>query len=126
MGRYQTKCDHLQTSNDHLQRKLTQQLEDQEHIIALLNKKIQEQAEQFADLDDQLATLRHEKDTERERLLNEISTIREDAQDRLDQLIVENTVLHSTLNSLEEFKANKEKYVYLPHVARSSLPDYYT
>lgn len=107
--RYQTKCDHLQSSNDTLQRKLTQQLEDQEHIIALLNKKIEEQGEQCADLDDQLISLRHEKETERERLLNEISSIREDAQDRMDQLIAENTVLHGTLSSLEDFKTNKEK-----------------
>ncbi|XP_003385936.1 PREDICTED: cilia- and flagella-associated protein 157-like [Amphimedon queenslandica] len=109
VARYQLKCDHLQTTNETLQKKLTQQLEDQEHIIALLNKKIQEQTEQFAELDDQLVALRHEKETERERLMSEISAIREEAQDRLDQLTAENTVLHATLDSLEEFKVNKEK-----------------
>lgn len=76
-----------------------------------MKKKIQEQSEQCAELDDKLIALKHEKETERDRLMKEISSIREDAQDRLDQLIAENTVLHGTLDSLEEFKANKDKLV---------------
>lgn len=107
--RYQAKCDNLKSANEDLQKKLTQQLEDQEQIIALLKQKIKNLNEQCIDLEDQLDTVKAEKEAEREKLLNEISSIREDAQDRLDQLVAENTVLHGTLDSLEEFKLSKEK-----------------
>ena len=110
VSRYQLKCDTLQSSSDSLQRKLTQQIEDQAHIITLLKKKIQEQSEQCAELDDQLIAVRHEKETEKERMMKEIASVREDAQERLDHLIAENTSLHATLDSLEEFKVNKERY----------------
>jgi chromosome segregation ATPase len=109
VGRYQEKCDKLESSTSNLQKKLTQKIEDQEHIIALLKSKIQEQSEQCAELDDQLTALKHEKDTITDRMTKEIAAIREDAQDRLDQLIAENTALQATLDSLEEFKINKEK-----------------
>ena len=109
--RYQAKCDNLKSSNEDLQKKLTQQLEDQEQIIALLKQKITNLNEQCVDLDDHLETLKAEKEAEREKLLLEIASIREEAQERLDQLVAENTVLHGTLESLEEFKESKDKYI---------------
>ena len=111
VARYQSRCDILSVSNEDLQKKLTQQLEDQEHIMALLKKKIQEQSEQCVELDEKLTVLKHEKEKEIEKLMKETALIREDAQDRLDQLVAENTVLHGTLDSLEEFRTNKDKWV---------------
>lgn len=109
VARYQSRCDTLSVSNEDLQKKLTQQLEDQEHIMSLLKKKIQEQSEQCVELDEKLTVLKHEKEKEIDKLMKETALIREDAQDRLDQLVAENTVLHGTLDSLEEFRTNKDK-----------------
>ena len=57
LTRYQTKCDGLQLQNDELQKKLSQQLEDQEQMITFLKKKSQEQTEFFIDLEERLAAL---------------------------------------------------------------------
>ena len=109
MDRYQTKCDKLQAANDDLEKDLRQQLEDKEHIIMLLKKKNMELTEQYMDLEESMGNLKREKEQERDKLMREITAIKEDTQDRLDQLIAENMVLQGTLGSLEEFKAKKEK-----------------
>lgn len=108
--RYQAKCDKLQSSNEALEKQLQQQLEDQESIITLLKKKIQEQSSQQMELEEAIMVLREEKDAELEKLQLEIAAVREDAQDRLDQIASENTVLRATLDSLEEYRINKESY----------------
>ena len=77
--------------------------------MALLKKKMQEQTEKCIELEENLTIEKHERQKEVEKLNKEMTLIREDAQDRLDQLVAENTVLHGTLDSLEEFKANKER-----------------
>lgn len=92
-----------------MEKELHQQLEDKEHIISLLKTKNMELTEQYMDLEEAVSNLKHEKETERDKLMREITTIREDTQDRLDQLIAENMVLQGTLGSLEEFKIKKEK-----------------
>lgn len=90
---------------------MTQQVEDQEHIISLLKKKMQEQTERCLELEDQLSVEKNERVREVDKLTKEMALVKEEAQDRLDQLVAENTVLHGTLDSLEEFKTNKERYV---------------
>ncbi len=109
MARYQTKCDTLTVTNEDLNKKVAQQIEDQEHIIALLKKKMQELSEKCIDLDDQLTVEKHERLNEVDKLTKEMALIKEESQDRLDQLVAENTILHGTLESLEDFKLNKER-----------------
>lgn len=111
--RYQAKCDNLTITNEDLKKKLTQQVEDQEHIISLLKKKMQEQTERCLELEDQLSLEKNEHVREVDKLTKEMALVKEEAQDRLDQLVAENTVLHGTLDSLEEFKLNKERYSHL-------------
>ena len=108
--RYQAKCDKLQANNESLEKQLQQQLEDQESIVTLLKKKIQEQSGQVMELEEAIAALRDEKEVELEKLQKEIASVREDAQDRLDQMTSENTVLRATVSSLEEYRLNKEAY----------------
>ena len=73
---------------------------------------MQEQSEKCLELDDQLSVEKHERHNEVDKLSKEMALIKEEAQDRLDQLIAENTILHGTLESLEDFKINKERYNY--------------
>lgn len=109
LARYQAKCDKLQLSNDQLEGKLSQQLEDQEQVITFLKRKSQEQTELNLDLEEKSMVLRQAKEKERERLEQQISQLKEDSQRALDQAAVENKVLQGQLESLENFRLNKEK-----------------
>ena len=62
--RYQAKCDKLQLSNDQLEGKLSQQLEDQEQVITFLKRKSQEQTELNLDLEEKSMVLRQAKEKE--------------------------------------------------------------
>ena len=108
--RYQAKCDKLQANNDEMEKQLQQQLEDQESIMTLLKKKIQDQSTLYLELDEAMAALREEKEVELEKLQHEITAVREEAQDRFDQIVAENAVLRGTLESLEEYRKNKKAY----------------
>lgn len=99
----------MQLENDDLQKKLKQQLEDQEQVITFLKRRNQQQAEQFMDLEEKLAALKLAKEKERERLESQLTTLKEDSQRALDQAAMENKMLQAQLDSLESFRQNKEK-----------------
>lgn len=109
LSRYQVKCDRLQLKNNDLEKKLRQQLEDQEQMITFLKRKNQEQALQFMDLEEKLLALKQAKEMEREKLEAQLTTLKEDSQRALDQAAMENKMLQAQLDSLENFKQNKEK-----------------
>ena len=109
LSRYQVKCDRLQLENDDLQKKLKQQLEDQEQMIMFLKRKNHEQAQQFMDLEEKLFALKQAKEKERERLEALLTSLKEDSQRALDQAAMENKMLQAQLDALESFKQNKEQ-----------------
>ena len=109
MSCYQVKCDRLQLKNEDLEKKLRQQLEDQEQMITFLKRKNQEQAMQFMDLEEKMQALRLAKEREREKLEAQLTTLKEDSQRALDQAAMENKMLQAQLDALETFKKNKEK-----------------
>lgn len=109
LSRYQVKSDRLQLENEDLQKKLEQQLEDQEQMITFLKRKNQEQAGQFMDLEEKLMALKQAKEREREKLEAQLTTLKEDSQRALDQAGMENKTLQAQLDSLETFRQNKEK-----------------
>ncbi len=109
LSRYQVKCDRLQLENDDLQKKLRQQLEDQEQMITFLKRKSHEQAQQFMDLEEKLFAVKQAKEKEREKLEAQLTALKEDSQRALDQAAMENKVLQAQLDSLETFRQNKEK-----------------
>ncbi len=78
-------------------------------MITFLKRKNQEQALKFMDLEDKLAALRQAKETEREKLEAQLTTLKEDSQRALDQAAMENKMLQAQLDALENFKQNKEK-----------------
>ena len=87
LGRYQAKCDKLRLENQELQDQLRQQVEDQEQMIAFLKRKNQEQAEQYVDLEEKLMALQQAKESEKERLEQQITQMKEDSQRALDQVL---------------------------------------
>ena len=109
LSRYQVKCDRLQLKNDDLEKKLRQQLEDQEQMITFLKRKNHEQASQFLDLEERMQKLKQMKEMEREKLEAQLTTLKEDSQRALDQAAMENKMLQAQLDALENFKQNKEK-----------------
>ena len=111
MTRYQTKCDTLTIKNEDLQKQLTQQVEDQEHIISLLKKRMQEQTEACLEMEEELNVEKHERQKDVDRLTKEISAVKEEAQERIDEVVAENTVLHSSIDGLDEFTREKERYL---------------
>ncbi len=111
MTRYQTKCDTLTIKNEDLQKQLTQQVEDQEHIISLLKKRMQEQTEACLEMEEELNVEKHERQKDVDRLTKEVSAVKEEAQERIDEVVAENTVLHSSIDGLDEFTREKERYL---------------
>lgn len=107
--RYQVKCDRLQLENDDLEKKLKQQLEDQEQMITFLKRKNHEQAQQFMDLEEKLLALKQAKEKEREKLEAQLTALKEDSQRALDEAAMENKMLQAQLDSLETFRQNKER-----------------
>lgn len=104
LGRYQAKCDKLRLENQELQEQLRQQVEDQEQMIAFLKRKNQEQAEQYVDLEEKLMALQQAKESEKERLEQQITQMKEDSQRALDQVLAPPThvLLLSRPSSTEE------------------------
>lgn len=88
LGRYQAKCDKLRLENQELQEQLRQQVEDQEQMIAFLKRKNQEQAEQYVDLEEKVMALQQAKESEKERLEQQITQMKEDSQRALDQVFI--------------------------------------
>lgn len=109
LSRYQVKCDRLQLENNDLEKKLKQQLEDQEQMITFLKRKNHEQAQQFMDLEEKLFALKQAKEKEREKLEAQLTALKEDSQRALDQAAMENKMLQAQLDSLENFRLNKER-----------------
>lgn len=109
MSRYQVKCDRLHIENEDLQKKLTQQLEDQEQMITFLKRKNQEQAGMCMDLEEKMLSLKQAKENEREKLEGQLTSLKEDSQRALDQAAMENKMLQAQLDSLESFRQNKQK-----------------
>lgn len=109
LSRYQVKCDKLQLQNEDLEKKLKQQLEDQEQMITFLKRKNHEQAQQFMDLEEKLFALKQAKEKEREKLEAQLTALKEDSQRALDQAAMDNKMLQAQLDSLESFRQNKER-----------------
>ena len=109
LNRYQAKCDTLQLDNMDLQKKLYQQLEDQEQMISFLQHKAQDQTERFVDLEDQLLHAQQVKDEQQKKLEGQVAQLKEESQRALDQVIVENKMLQGQLDTLETFRHDKNK-----------------
>ena len=100
LGRYQAKCDKLRLENQELQEQLRQQVEDQEQMIAFLKRKNQEQAEQYVDLEEKLMALQQAKESEKERLEQQITQMKEDSQRALDQVLAPPTPRTAPIQTL--------------------------
>lgn len=109
LTRYQEKCDKLQLDNTDLQKKLYQQLEDQEQMISFLKRKAQDQTERFIDLEDRLLHAQQVKDEQQKKLESQVTQLKEESQRALDQAVFENKILQGQLDTLETFRQNKSK-----------------
>lgn len=78
-------------------------------MITFLKRRSQEQAAQFMDLEEKLMALKQAKEKEREKLEGQLTTLKEESQRALDQAAMENKMLQAQLDSLENFRQNKEK-----------------
>ena len=86
--------------NQELQEQLRQQVEDQEQMIAFLKRKNQEQAEQYVDLEEKLMALQQAKESEKERLEQQITQMKEDSQRALDQVLAPPTPRTAPIQTL--------------------------
>ncbi len=62
------------------------------------------------DLEEKLAFVQQAKETQQEKLEGQITQLKEDSQRSLDQAAVENKILQSQLESLDNFRQNKDKF----------------
>lgn len=109
LSRYQAKCDNLELHSTDLQKKLHQQLEDQEQMVSFLKRKAQEQTERFIDLEDRLLHAQQVKDEQQKKLEGQVAQLKEESQRALDQAVMENKILQGQLDNLELFRQNKER-----------------
>ncbi|CAH1270947.1 CFAP157 [Branchiostoma lanceolatum] len=108
LGRYQTKCDELDISNDEFKSQYEQMSEDKKEIVSFLKKTLEQRNDEIADLNDRLVGLQQAKDQEKDTYEQQLATLRTEFQETKDQLTSENMILGGKLASLEEFKVQKE------------------
>ena len=109
LSRYQVKSDTLKLKNTDLQKKLEQQLEDQDQIVSFLKRKAQEQIEAFVDLEERLLHAQQVKEKEKKELEVQVAQLKEESQRAINQATMENSALQSQLDSLEAFRQNKDR-----------------
>jgi hypothetical protein len=109
VGRYQERCATLQVRNDELQKRLSQQEDDQGQVIQFLKKKTKDQGVSNAALEAELEALRHSTEKEKEQLETQLAQQKEESRRAQDKLQVENSVLQGQLEALEEFRENKDR-----------------
>ncbi len=109
LSRYQAKCDKLELNNSDLEKRLHQQVEDQEQMISFLKRKAHDQTERFVDLEDRLHHAQQVKDEQQQKLEAQVAQLKEESQRALDQAVMENKILQGQLESLETFRQNKER-----------------
>ncbi|XP_039281434.1 cilia- and flagella-associated protein 157 isoform X2 [Nilaparvata lugens] len=102
-------CTEVEEEYEETKRALQKLEEDSSDIIAYLKRTLQEKADEIGELQERLTALQQARDTEKAMFLERIRNMENDFKTMHEQLTSEIKLLNGKLNSLEEFRSQREE-----------------
>ncbi|KAJ8263116.1 hypothetical protein COCON_G00155730 [Conger conger] len=109
LEKYKKKCDELEVKQKDFSYKYSSLENDKKDIVLYLKQTVIQKEDEVFDLSEQLSVLRKVKESEKASMEKQLAQLRQDFQEKKDQLTSENMVLVGKLASLDEFHMQKEE-----------------
>ncbi|CAH1407582.1 unnamed protein product [Nezara viridula] len=108
IARLRTVCAELENENDDCKKKYKTLDQDRNDVIAYLKKSLTQKQDEIVDFTNRLEAMLKEKKTEIQKFETKIQEMERKYNDMSSTLTAEITLLNGKLNSLEEFKLQKD------------------
>ncbi|XP_056232195.1 cilia- and flagella-associated protein 157-like [Seriola aureovittata] len=109
LERYQLKCDELERQKRDFNSQYSALEKQKKDIVEYLKCSVLEKEDELEELSERLESQRQAADKDRDALQLQHSRLRQELQDRIEELTKENRTLVARLASLEEFQKEKEQ-----------------
>ncbi|XP_031161807.1 cilia- and flagella-associated protein 157 [Sander lucioperca] len=109
LERYQPKCDQLERQKKDLNFQYSALEKEKKDIVEYLKRSLMKKEDEVDELTELLESQRQAADNDRDSLQLQHSLLRQELQDRIEELNAENTTLVMRLANLEEFQKQKEQ-----------------
>ncbi|XP_032370898.1 cilia- and flagella-associated protein 157 [Etheostoma spectabile] len=109
LERYQPKCDQLERQKNDLNFQYSALEKEKKDIVEYLKRSLIKKEDEVDELTELLESQRQAADNDRDSLQLQHSLLRQELQDRIEELNAENTTLVMRLANLEEFQKQKEQ-----------------
>ncbi|KAF1389565.1 hypothetical protein PFLUV_G00074720 [Perca fluviatilis] len=109
LERYQPKCDQLERQKKDLNFQYSALEKEKKDIVEYLKRSLMKKEDEVDELTELLESQRQAADNDRDSLQLQHSLLRQELQDRIEELNAENTTLVTRLANLEEFQKQKEQ-----------------
>ncbi|KAG5840943.1 hypothetical protein ANANG_G00194260 [Anguilla anguilla] len=107
--KYKQKCDELEVKQKDFSYQYSNLEKEKKDIVLYLKQTLTQKKDEVLDLSEQLLGLQKAKEAEKASLEKQLAQLRQDFQEKKDQLTSENMVLVGKLASLDEFRMQKEE-----------------
>ncbi|XP_071340021.1 cilia- and flagella-associated protein 157-like [Trachinotus anak] len=111
LERYQLKCDELEKQKKDLNSQYSELEKEKRDIVEYLKRSLLEKEDEVEELSESLGSQRKAADKDRDALQLQHSQLRQELQDRIEELTKENETLVARLASLDEFQKQKEQLI---------------
>lgn len=109
LARLRSLCTELEEKNEELQQNRDRLQEDRDDIIVYLKRMLQEKTDEIAELQERLVALQEARSNETEEFKKQIEDLKDEYRQMHEQLHSEIKLLTGKLNSLEEFRAQRDE-----------------
>lgn len=109
LARLRSLTAELEEKNEGLQRDLKQLDEDRNDVIIFLKRSLEEQASQINELQDRITALQETRQDETLKYEETITEMKNEYKQMHEQLTSDNKLLEGKLNSLEEFRSQRDE-----------------
>ncbi|TKS77927.1 Cilia- and flagella-associated protein 157 [Collichthys lucidus] len=111
LERYQLKYDQVERQKNDLNSQYSALEKEKKDIVEYLKRSVLEKEEEVDELKERLESQQKAADKDKDALQLQHSQLRQELQDRIDELTTENMTLVARLAGLEEFQKQKEELI---------------